>query len=167
MDRTRTVSWQDPASGREAAISLSGLEWLRAMANGSVPPPPLALLLGFQLQEIDKGRVTVGVEPAEFHYNPLGVVHGGLAPALFDTALGCAVQSLLPPAMAAPTMQLQINYLRPITIATGKLSCVGEVIHLGKGSAVAEGKLTDRDGKLYAQATGTFAIRSVGNRTDG
>jgi uncharacterized protein (TIGR00369 family) len=158
MDRTRTVSWIDPALGVDAGTRLSGLEYLRAMSRGEAPPPPLALLMGFTLDEIEEGRVVMSVVPAEFHYNPMGVVHGGLAATLFDSALGCAVQSMLPPAHAAPTLQLQINYVRPVTIATGKVCCSGEIIHLGKRSATAEGRLTDSSGKLYAHATGTFVI---------
>jgi len=158
MDRTRTVTWLDPAPGVEAGTRLSGLEYLRAMSRGEAPPPPLASMLGFSLDEIEEGRVMMSVVPAEFHYNPMGVVHGGLAATLFDSSLGCAVQSMLPPAHAAPTLQLQINYIRPITIATGKLNCSGEIIHLGKRSATAQGRLTDSSGKLYAHATGTFVI---------
>ena len=158
MDRSRTVTWLDPALGVEAGTRLSGLEYLRAMSRGEAPPPPLASMLGFSLDEIEEGRVMMSVVPAEFHYNPMGVVHGGLAATLFDSSLGCAVQSMLPPAHAAPTLQLQINYIRPITIATGKLNCSGEIIHLGKRSATAQGRLTDSSGKLYAHATGTFVI---------
>ena len=158
MDRTRTVTWQDPALGVAAGTTLTGLEYLRAMARGEAPQPPLALMLGFTLDEIEEGSVIMSVVPAEFHYNPMGVVHGGLAATLFDSSLGCAVQSMLAPAYAAPTLQLQINYIRPITIATGKLKCSGNVIHMGKRSATAEGKLTDSTGKLYAHATGTFVI---------
>lgn len=158
MDRTRTVTWKDPSLGVTAATTLTGLEYLRAMARGNAPPPPLSLLMGFKLDEIEEGRVTMSVVPAEYHYNPRGVAHGGLAATLFDSALGCAVQSLLPPAYAAPTLQLQTNFIRPITIATGKLTCTGEVIHFGKKTATAEGRLTDAQGKLYAHATATFII---------
>ncbi|MEO7369146.1 MAG: PaaI family thioesterase [Gemmatimonadaceae bacterium] len=164
IDRTRTVTWRDPASGETAGMTLTGLEYLRAMARGEAPPPPLALMLGLSLDEIEEGRVVMTVVPEEFHYNPRGVVHGGLAATLFDSALGCAVQSLLPPAHAAPTQQLQINYIRPIRIETGKMFCSAQVIHKGKRSATAEGRLTDRDGKLYAHATGTFIITGPDDR---
>ncbi len=158
MDRSRTVTLGDPSLGVTAATTLTGVEYLRAMACGDAPPPPLALLMGFNLDEIEEGRVTMSVLPAEYHYYPRGVVHGGLAATLFDSALGCAVQSLLRPAHAAPTLQLQTNFVRPITIATGKLTCTGEVVHFGKKTATAEGRLTDASGKLYAHATGTFMI---------
>jgi uncharacterized protein (TIGR00369 family) len=158
MDRERTITWQASSLGDKAARTLTGIEYLRAMARGDAPPPPLSLLMAFTLDEIEEGKVIMSAIPAEYHYNPRGVAHGGLAATLFDSALGCAVQSLLPPAHAAPTLQLQTNFIRPITTATGKLTCTGEVIHFGKKTATAEGRLTDASGKLYAHATGTFMI---------
>jgi uncharacterized protein (TIGR00369 family) len=166
MDRTLNVSWRNPAEGANAAATLTGLEYLRAMARGDAPSPPLAIILGFRLEVIEEGHVTITVEPAEYHYNPRGVVHGGLAASLFDSSLGSAVQSLLPAASAAPTIQLQVNYIRPITIETGKVSCTGEVIHMGKRSATAEGRLTDASGKLYAHAVGTFILTGPEDRSD-
>ena len=161
MDRTRTASWDDPAAGMEAARSLSGLEYMRSIARGDAPAPPLARLLGFEIETVEEGAVTFAMEPAEYHYNPFGVVHGGVAATLFDSALGCAVQSLLPKASIAPTMQLDINYIRPITKSTGRVRCSGQVVHLGKRSATAEGRLVDMNGKLYAHATGTFVISEL------
>lgn len=161
MDRTRTVSWDDPAPGMEVARALSGLEYMRAIARGDAPAPPLARLLGFEVETVEEGAVTFALEPAEYHYNPFGVVHGGVAATLFDSALGCAVQSLLPKGSMAPTMQLDINYIRPITKSTGRVRCSGQVVHLGKRSATAEGRLVDMNGKLYAHATGTFVISEL------
>lgn len=161
MERTKTIRWSDPSAGAEAARTLSGIEWLRAMSRRDAPPPPLADVLGFELEQIEEGHVVVTLEPAEYHYNPMGVLHGGMAATLFDSSLGCAVQTMLPPAHAAPTMQLQVNYVRPITVKTGKVFCSGRVIHVGKRSATAEGRLTDSDGKLYAHATGTFIVTEL------
>lgn len=158
MERTKTVTWSDPASGADALRSLNGLEWLRAMVRGEAPPAPLAQVLGFNLEQIEPGSIMVTLEPQEFHYNPMGILHGGVAATLFDTSLGCAVQTKLAAGYAAPTMQLQVNYIRPINIDTGTVFCSGSVIHVGKRSATAEGRLTDRDGKLYAHATGTFIV---------
>jgi uncharacterized protein (TIGR00369 family) len=145
----------------EAARSLSGLEYMRSIARGDAPAPPLARLLGFEIETVEEGAVTFAMEPAEYHYNPFGVVHGGVAATLFDSALGCAVQSLLPKAGRAPTMQLNIHYIRPITKSTGRVRCSGQVVHLGKRSATAEGRLVDMNGKLYAHATGTFVISEL------
>jgi uncharacterized protein (TIGR00369 family) len=164
MERKLTVTWRDPEMGKDAANTLTGIEYLRAMARGDAPPPPLALVLGFRLEEIEEGKVVITIVPAEYHYNPLGVVHGGLAATLFDSSLGCAVQSLLSPAHFAPTLQIQVSFVRPITVDTGKLFCSGEVVHMGKRTATAEGKLTDSAGKLYAHANGTFLLTGPDDR---
>lgn len=164
MERTRTITWEDPSKGAEAAGTLTGIEWLRAMARREAPPPPLADVLGFRLEGIEPGEVTVTLEPAEYHYNPMGVLHGGMAATLFDSSLGCAVQSLLPPGYIAPTLHLQVNYVRPVTVQTGKVFCTGKVIHMGKRSATAEGRLVDKDGKLYAHSTGTFILSGPDER---
>src|SRR6185436_11636333 len=126
--------------------TISGIEYLRAIAQGEAPAPPFARLLGFELETIEEGKVTFAMIPAERHYNPFGVMHGGVAASLFDSALGCAVQSVLPAAKTAPTMELHINYIRPITVATGRVRCSGEIVHVGKRSAIAEGRLVDNDG---------------------
>ena len=94
-DRTRTYTWDDPLALLARAGSMSGLEALQLMAAGELPPPPIAKTLGFGAIEVEKGKATFSVEPAEFHYNPIGVVHGGLALALLDSAMGCAVHSTL------------------------------------------------------------------------
>ena len=161
MNRTRSATWDDPAPGIVAARRMSGIEYLRAIARGEAPAPPFARLLGFELETIEEGRVSFVLEPAEFHYNPFDVMHGGVAASLFDSALGCAVQSLLPAATTAPTIELHINYIRPVTISTGRIRCTGQVVHLGKRSATAEGRLVDMHGKLYAHATGTFVVSDL------
>ena len=96
MNRTRSITWDDPTPGISAARRMSGIEYLRAIALGEAPAPPFARLLGFEIEAIEEGKVTFAMTPAEFHYNPFGVMHGGVAASLFDSALGCAVQSLLP-----------------------------------------------------------------------
>jgi uncharacterized protein (TIGR00369 family) len=159
MRHTR-VAGPEPASSidAESVLSLSGMDLMKGIARGEIPAPPFAQLLGFEIETVEEGKVTFAMQPAESHYNPFGVVHGGVAATLFDSALGCSVQTLLPPGRVAPTMQLHINYIRPITISTGRIRCSGQVVHLGKRSATAEGRLVDMDGKLYAHATGTFVI---------
>lgn len=158
MDRTLMVSWEDPAPGAEAARSMSGLEYLRAMASGELPAPPLAHLVGFGLHEVGEGRVVFECEPGEQHYNPIGSVHGGLACTLFDSAMGCAVHTALPAGTGYTTVELKVNLLRPITANTGRLLCEGKTIHVGGRIATAEARLTDESGKLYGHATTTCMI---------
>ena len=144
--------------------TLTGIEWLRAMATREAPPSPLDDALGVKLEQIEPGEVTVTLDPQQVHCNPMGVLHGGMAATLFDSSLGCAVQSLLPPGYIVPTMQLQVNYVRPVTVQTGRIFCTGKVIHMGKKSATAEGRLTDKDGRLYAHSTGTFILSGPDER---
>jgi uncharacterized protein (TIGR00369 family) len=118
-------------------------------------------LLGCEIESVEEGKVVFALDPGERHYNPFGVLHGGVAASLFDSALGCAVQSVLPQGRSAPTMELHINYIRPVTVGTGRIRCSGEIVHVGKRSAIAEGRLVDKDGKLYAHATGTFVISEL------
>src|SRR2546423_1572837 len=143
MNRSRNVTWLDPAPGIGAARRLGGIDYLRAIREGELPAPPFARLLGFELETIEDGAVTFAMTPDECHYNPFGVMHGGVAASLFDSALGCAVQQLLPAARTAPTMELHINYIRPITVSTGRIRRTGQVVHLGKRSATDEDRLDD------------------------
>lgn len=128
------------------------------MARGDLPRPPIGILMDFTIGEIEKGRVVFEVEPAEFHYNPIGMVHGGLAATLCDSALGCAVQSTLPAGTGYTTVDLNLTYLRPLTRETGKVRAIGEVVHAGGRIATAQAKLLDAAGKLYATATTTCLI---------
>ena len=161
--RTRTVGWEDPRPGAEAAAKMGGLEYLRAIARGELPAAPLAELMGFGFHEIEEGRVVFGCVPAEYHYNPIGTVHGGLACTLFDSAMGCAVHTMLPAGVGYTTVELKVNFLRPITAATGKLLCEGTTIHVGGRIATAEARLRDEAGKLYGHATTTCMVFREGS----
>lgn len=156
--RTRTITWDDPAPALRAARSMSGLEYLKAIQAGELPPPPIAALMNMTLGEASEGRIVFRAEPAEYHYNPLGTVHGGVAATLLDSAMGCVVQSLLPAGAGYTTLEIKVNYLRPITSSTGIVTCEGTIIHLGGRTATAEGRLTDAAGKLYAHGTTTCII---------
>lgn len=158
IGRTRTFSWEDPAPGAEAARRMSGLEYLRAMRREELPAPPMAELMGFGFAEIDEGRVVIECVPAEYHYNPIGAVHGGLACTLFDSAMGCAVHTELPAGAGYTTVELKVNLLRPITVETGCLLCEGETIYVGGRIATAEARLNDESGRLYGHATTTCMI---------
>jgi uncharacterized protein (TIGR00369 family) len=158
LARTRTISWQDPHATAEAGRSLSGMEYLRKIISGEMPPPPMAALMNFQLSELDEGRAVFIIEPAEYHYNPNGVVHGGLAATLLDSAMGCAVHSTLPSGVGYTTLEVKVNYLRPMTRSTGQLRAEAKTLHVGRTTAMAEAKLTDAKGKLYAAASTTCII---------
>ena len=154
-ERRRTVTWQNPQETAAEAEKLSGLAFLQGMVDGRFPMPPIADLMNFALTEVEEGRAVFEVEPAEYHYHPGGAVHGGLAATLCDSAMACAIQSTLPAGDFSTTIELHVNYLRPVTTDTGRLRCVGEVVHCGRRVATAEARLLDEDGKLYAHATTT------------
>src|SRR5919199_756503 len=130
--RTRTVSWEDPKALAEAATGLTGLEFLKRVASGELPRPPISALLNFGLAELDEGRAVFTVEPAEYHYNPIGVVHGGLAATLLDSAMGCAVHSVLPAGAGYTTLEVKVNFVRAITPETGRVVCEANLIHRGR-----------------------------------
>ena len=157
--RTRTIRWDDPAPALERAKGLTGLEQMQAIVDGTVPPPPIALTMGFHPVEIAEGRTVFAAEPGEYHYNPIGVVHGGFAATLLDTATGCAVQTTLPRGVAYTTIELKTNFVRAITHDTGSVLCEAEVVHRGATIATAEGRLrAESTGKLLAHATSTCLI---------
>lgn len=158
--RERRVRWQDPTLAVQYAIDhrLSGFDFLRAMLEGRIPAPPVATLLGFEIDGVEAGRVVFGLRPEEFHNNPIGVMHGGVAAALLDTVAGCAVISMLPFGVTCATLELKVNYLRSVTAGADRLSAEGSVLHLGRRSALAEGKLWSAERKLIAHATATLMI---------
>ncbi|MBJ6762059.1 PaaI family thioesterase [Myxococcaceae bacterium JPH2] len=156
--RTRTVTWRDTREGVSAAKTMSGLEYLRAIARGALPPAPIAVVLGFTVKDVAEGKVVFEVAPGEHQYNPIGTVHGGLAATVLDSAMGCAVHTLLPVGTAYTTLELHVNYVRPILWDSGPLTCTGEVLHQGGRVATAQGRLTDASGKLYAHGTTTCML---------
>jgi uncharacterized protein (TIGR00369 family) len=152
------IEWADPDALLRVAREQDGLSFLRAIATGELPPPPIGRLLGFRLSAADAGRVVFECEPGERHYNPLLVVHGGLAATLCDSAMACAVQTLLPAGEGATTLELKINYVRAMTAEVGRVRAVGTVIHLGRTTATAEARVLADDDTLYAHATTTCLI---------
>ncbi len=158
MTRSLEVTWQDPVELAKVARSMAGIEFLRAMRDGRLPPPPIAELLGFKLVEVEPGRAVFEVTPGERHYNPIGVVHGGLAMTLLDSAMGCSVQTQMPPGGGYTTLEAKTNLVRAITAETGLLRAIGKVVHVGKRIATAEARLEDKAGKLYAHATTTCIV---------
>jgi uncharacterized protein (TIGR00369 family) len=160
--RERTVTWEDPVASATRGAGLSGLEYLNRIAAGEIPPPPIAVLLGFELDAVEEGRAVFAVTPSEFHYNPIGVVHGGLAATLLDSAMGCAVHSTLPAGTGYTTLEFKVNFARAITGDTGRVICEATLIHRGRTVATAEGRVTaEATGKLLAHGTTTCLLFSA------
>jgi uncharacterized protein (TIGR00369 family) len=152
--RTRSFSWEDPLANAAGAMRLSGLEYNRAIADGRIPPPPFASTLAISIVEVDPGRVVFAMEPAEWMYNPLGSVHGGIAATILDSCMGCAVHTTLEAGVGYTTADLQVRYVRAMSDATGLVLAEGRVIHSGRRTATAEGRLfVEADEKLIAHAT--------------
>ena len=159
--RVLTVTWEDPRIGVKKGRSMSGLEFLRAIKGGKIPPPPAAKLLGYRIWEVKKGHTVFQLEPAEYHYNPFGTVHGGILSTLLDTAMTSAVMTTLETGTACSTLEINVNFIRPMTDQSGPVRCEGKTIHVGSRIATAVGKILDRDGSLYAHAVSTIMIFST------
>ena len=148
-------------AGREALASHSGADFLAAISRGELPAPPIFDLIGITPFQAADGVALFQGTPGPQHYNPLGAVHGGYAATLLDTAVGCAIHSLLPSGKGYTTLELKVNYVRAITSKTGPVRAEGKVVHLGGQTAIAEGRLTDAAGKLLACATTTCLIFDI------
>ncbi len=155
--RTRTHEWTEPVELAQSIRPLSGLEFMEVWSSGGVIPP-IAATLGFELEGFGEGHVEIICTPEEFHYNPYGMVHGGLAATLLDTATGCAIQTRLPAGAGYATLNLAVNYLRPITAETGRVRCSGKVVSMGRTVAVAEADVADESGRVLARATATCLL---------
>jgi uncharacterized protein (TIGR00369 family) len=131
---------------------------LRRMAAGELPGPPIAQLVGFDLEAVEEGLARFAIAPGEQHYNPIGSVHGGVYATLLDSAAGCAVHSTLPAGVGYTSLDLQVKFLRAMTSRTGRAVCEGRVVHRGSRMALAEATLVDGDGKLLATATSSCMI---------
>ena len=156
--RHRLVTWHDPADLRRRAQGLTGLDVLHRFASGLLPAPPVAELVGFEPTFVSPGLVVFAYEPREEHYNPLGTVHGGIVATVLDTAMGCAVQSELDAGVGYTTIELKTNFVRPVTLASGRLRAEGRLVHGGSRIVTAEARLADGEGKLYAHATSTCLV---------
>jgi uncharacterized protein (TIGR00369 family) len=156
--RTRRIEWEDPFAAFAELQKLSGLEALRAMIDGKIAPPPITVLLDFALVDAGDGFAVFEGNPAEYHYNPIGVVHGGYMMTLLDSALGCAVLSKLPLGVGYTTIDTQVRFIRPVTKDSGVLRCEGRIIHVGRTTGVSEAKLTNAAGKIVASGTSACAI---------
>jgi uncharacterized protein (TIGR00369 family) len=152
--RTRSFSWEDPAATAAAGLELAGLQCMQAIVDGTLPPPPIARLLDFTIVEVQESRAVFAMEPAEWMYNPIGSVHGGIAATILDSCMGCAVHTTLEAGVAYTTADLQVRYIRAMGNATGRVLAEGRVVHRGRRTATAEGRLfVESDETLIAHGT--------------
>ncbi|HWH43516.1 MAG TPA: PaaI family thioesterase [Thermoleophilaceae bacterium] len=157
--RTRTVEWEDPLEALGRAAGMTGREHLEAIGSGEIPPPPIAVLMGFGPIGMDDGVAVFALEPGEHLYNPIGGVHGGAIATLIDSVTGCAVQTTLPAGVGYATTSLEVRFHRPVTRDSGRIVAEGRVIHRGSRVAVAEAKVTDEStGKLIASGSATCML---------
>jgi uncharacterized protein (TIGR00369 family) len=156
--RIRKITWKDPMIGANIMKGISGMEYLRGMLSGEIPPPPILQLIGARMVEVNPGHAIFEFKPDEYHYNPIGSVHGGLASTVLDSSMGCALHSMLPEGAGYTMLELKVNFIRGIKKETGRMRCEGRVIHAGNRIATAKAEVTDPNGKLYCHATSTCMI---------
>jgi uncharacterized protein (TIGR00369 family) len=152
----------DMAAGpvpRELLGTLPGLEIFRRLIAGELPPPPFSVTTGIYLIEVAEGRVVFEGEPSERFLNPLGTVHGGWAAALLDSAMGCAVHTRLPVGQIFTTVEMKVNFVRPIMPDAPRLRCEGRVLHFGGRIATSDATIIDPGtGKMFAHGSETCLI---------
>jgi uncharacterized protein (TIGR00369 family) len=144
------------------ARTLTGLEVIEALRDGRIPPPGVAVLLGMDVTEVEEGRVVFALDPGPQHGNPIGTTHGGILATLLDSCVGCAVHTTLGAGDTYTTLELKVNYLRPVMADAGRITAEGTVLHVGGRVALAEGRLLGPDGRLAAHATTTCLITRGG-----
>jgi uncharacterized protein (TIGR00369 family) len=156
--RERVVDWQAPGPVAKAAAGMSGLEAMCAIRDGILPPPPMARLIGFRMRIAEPGRIVMELEPHESLENTIGLLHGATAAALLDTAMGCAISTMLPAGQGSVTLDLKLTYLRPLSVRSGTISAEGKLVKLGRHTSYAEGFVRDGSDNLAVHATATFSM---------
>jgi len=153
-----TIAWSDPLPALEAAKALSGIEYIKAMATGKFAMSPMAQLVSLRIEDVEHNKVLLVATPAGFHYNSVGTVHGGFAATVVDFATGFATATLCRVGYGWTTIELKVNFVRPITSSTGAVSCSGEIVHAGSKIVTSQARLVDKDAKLLAHGTATCLL---------
>ena len=165
LRRERVVDWQAPGPAAKAAMGMSGMEVMCAIRDGILPPPPMAKLIGLRVATVEPGRIVMELVPEESLENTLGLLHGGTAAALLDTAMGCAVSTMQPAGQASVTLDLKLTYLRPLSVKSGTIQAEGRLIKLGRQASYTEGFVRDSAGNLAVHATSTFSMIGEAQKT--
>lgn len=156
--RTKVVEWHDPAPTTAAGLSMAGIDYLRAMVDGTLPPPPISGLMAFGMVSAEPGRVVFDCTPDESAFNPIGAIHGGLVCTLLDSVAGCALHSTLPQGKGYTSIEIKVNYLKAVRLANGPLTATGTVVKAGSRVGFTEGVVTDANGAVVATATSTLLV---------
>ena len=157
-NRSRTIRYHSPEEDKTKLFDRTGLEQLRALADGRTPPPPISSHIGLEFVSVAEGYVVMTAQPDESHYNPVGSVHGGFFATVLDSVCGCAVHSTLPAGVGYTSLEIKVSFLRPITAGTGAVTAHGWVTRRGKTAAFAEADIRDSDGRVLATASSTCLI---------
>ncbi|MGD9958943.1 PaaI family thioesterase [Nocardioides sp.] len=157
-ERSKVVTWHDPGPSTRAGLSLSGLDYLTAMLEGELPPPPIAGLMEMTMTSVTEGHVEFTCLPDESAYNPIGAVHGGLVCTLLDTVAGCALHSALPAGRGYTSIEIKVSYLKAVRASSGLLTAVGTVVKTGSRVGFTEGVVRDSTGAVVATASSTLLV---------
>lgn len=156
--RSKVVEWHDPGPTTARGLSMAGIDYLKAMLDGTLPPPPIAGLMEFALVSAVPGEVVFTCTPDESAYNPIGAVHGGLVCTLLDSVAGCALHSTLPQGKGYTSIEIKVNYLKAVRLGNGLLTATGTVLKAGARIGFTEGAVTDASGAVVATATSTLLV---------
>jgi len=157
-EQQRLVTWQSPSLYINQMRQMSGTEYINAVRAGDMPVSPMLKLLDIHGREWHEGYALFTVVPQEFHYNPMGIAHGGLACALLDTAMAVSVMTMLPQGVGYVTLEIKINFTKPMVSESGEMRAEGRAIHVGSKTATADGRIMDANGVIYAHGTTTLLL---------
>lgn len=155
---SRTVTWHDPVVAAGHGSAMAGLDYLRAMMAGELPPPPITALTNTALVEVEHGRAVFVCHPDASLYNPIGSVHGGLLCTLLDSAAGCALHTTLPRGRGYTSVEIKVSYLKAVRLDSGPLTATGTVVKAGSRVGFTEAVVTDGSGAVVATATSTLLV---------
>ncbi|MCP2264882.1 PaaI family thioesterase [Promicromonospora thailandica] len=159
--RTRELTWYDPLQIAAQAPTMAGVEFLRRLRDGVIPPPPITTHFGLDIDEVEEGRVTFTCTPDESGFNPIGTIHGGVLCTLLDTVCGCAIQSVLPAGKGYTSVEIKVNYLKAVRGAGAALTAEGTVVKAGSRVGFTEAVVRDATGAVVATATSTLLIFDI------